>query len=95
MIYKLVEELLAYALQNNLIMPEDLTWARNTLFFVLKLEKPAKPVTYKGKVPSCATEILNKISAWAGKNNLLTANTKTYRDNFETYLMSLFTLRPS
>lgn len=95
MIYKLTEKLLAYALQKNLIMPEELTWARNTLLFALNLPKQEKPLVYKGKVPACAAEILNQISTWAGKNKLLKADTKTYRENFETYLMSLFTLRPS
>lgn len=95
MIYKLLEQLLAYALQKDLITPEEITWARNTLLFALKLEKQAEPAMYKGKNPQNPAEILNKISAWAGKNNLLPADTKTYRDNFETYLISLFTLRPS
>ena len=94
MIYKLVEEILAYCLQKNLICQEEITWARNILLFALKLEKQASPLVYKGKTPQNPAEILGKISAWAGKNKLLTADTKTYRDNFETYLMSLFTLRP-
>lgn len=95
MIYKFVEELLAYLLQKNLISKDEITWARNTLLFALKLEKQAKTIAYKGKTPKNPAEILGKISAWAGKNNLLPADTKTYRDNFETYLMALFTLRPS
>lgn len=95
MIYNLIEQLLAYCLQKNLINKEEITWARNTLFFALKLEKQAQPAVYKGKAPSSAVEILNKISVWAGKNDLLPADTKTYRDNLGTYLMALFTLRPS
>lgn len=95
MIYNLIEKLLAYNLQKTLITPEELIWARNTLLFVLKLDKQAKPAVYTGKVPQNPAEILQAISAWAGKNGLLTADTKTYRDNFESYLMSLFTERPS
>ena len=95
MIYKLVEKMLAYSVQNNLIMPQDLTWARNTLLFALKLEKQEKPPLFNGKIPAYPAEILQEISTWAGKNNLLTADTKTYRDNFESYIMSLLTLRPS
>jgi UDPglucose--hexose-1-phosphate uridylyltransferase len=94
MIYNLVEKLLAYALQKELITEDEITWARNTLLFALHLEKQEKPSLYKGKIPSCPAEILQAISTWAGKNNLLPADTRTYRDNFETYLMSLFTLRP-
>ena len=95
MIYNFVEELLAYLLQKNLINQDELIWARNTLLFALKLEKQANPPVYKGKTPQNPAEILGKISAWAGKNGLLPADTKTYRDNFETYLMSIFTLRTS
>lgn len=95
MIYKLVEKLLAYSMQKNLITTQDLTWARNTLLFALKLEKQATPPIFKGKIPAYPAEILQEISAWAGQNNLLPADTKTYRDNFESYIMSLLTLRPS
>ena len=95
MIYNLLEQLLAYSLQKKLITQEDLIWARNTLLFALKLEKQAKPIAYKGKIPAYPAEILQQISAWAGKNKLLPADTKTHRNNFEVYLMSLFTLSPS
>lgn len=95
MICKLVEELIVYALSKNLISEDEIIWVRNNLLFALKLEKQAKTIVYKGKTPQNPSEILGKISAWAGKNNLLTADTKTYRENFETYLMSIFTLPPA
>lgn len=95
MIYKLVEKLIAYGIKKNLITKEDTTWVRNAFLFALHLDKQAKVSPYTGKIPETPAEILNQISAWAAKNNLLTADTKTYRENFETYLISLLTFPTS
>ena len=91
---KNIQTLLAYAIKNKLIKPEDKLWAQNALFALLdtdasNAEKLPNP---KGK---SITQVLNNLSAYAAKKGLLKADVLSYRDNFEVALMGVFTARPS
>jgi UDPglucose--hexose-1-phosphate uridylyltransferase len=95
MIYTNIEELLAYGLKNKLIAGEDAIWARNTLLGLLGLPDNKNTPRYGGPVPKNPSDILSDISFYAAENNLLPADTATYREIFETAIMSVLTARPS
>ncbi|MDR0952661.1 MAG: UDP-glucose--hexose-1-phosphate uridylyltransferase [Elusimicrobiota bacterium] len=95
MIYTNIEEILAYALSNKLIEKADITWARNTLLAILNLQDNHHARAYSGPAQKSPREILADISFYAAQNNLLPADTATYRDIFETAIMAIFTDRPS
>jgi UDPglucose--hexose-1-phosphate uridylyltransferase len=95
MIYANVEELLAYGLKNKLIEKEDIIWARNTLLEVLNLPDNHCPPASQNPVPKDPSEILSDISFYAAENDLLPADTATYREIFETAVISVFMRRPS
>ena len=89
-----INSILAYAIKNKLIKQEDKFWAQNALYSLLdtdggNTEQLPNP---KGK---SLTEILNNFSAYAAKKGILKADTASYRDNFETAIMGIFTARPS
>ena len=92
-IYTLIDQLVSYALSNNLIEKEDGIWARNELLAVLGLSthKPGK----KTKTPKSAADILNPICDWAAAQGLISPDTVTQRDLFDTRLMNVFAARPS
>lgn len=92
-IYTLIDQLVSYALSNNLIEKEDGIWARNELLAVLGLStyKPGK----KTKTPKSAAGILNPICDWAAAQGLISPDTVTQRDLFDTRLMNVFAARPS
>ncbi len=95
MIYGNIEQLLAYGLKNKLITPMDQIWARNRMLEILGLPDNKNAQPYKGPLPDTPAEILADISFYAAENNLLPADTATYREIFETRIMAVLTLRPS
>ncbi|MDR1124245.1 MAG: UDP-glucose--hexose-1-phosphate uridylyltransferase [Elusimicrobiota bacterium] len=98
MIYAHIENLIDYALANKLIDGRDTVWARNALLGILHLPAAGKTRCSRraaAKTPQYPAEILADISFWAAENNLLPADTATYREIFETSLMAVFTRRPS
>ena len=95
MIYKHIEDLLAYGLANKLIEERDTIWARNALFEILKLSGETAKERRAGPVPSGPSEILAGLSSYAAKNGLLPADVAAYREIFETAVMAIFTRRPS
>lgn len=95
MIYSNIEELISYALKNKLIEKEDVIWARNGILALLNLSDNNSAAPYKGPLPDNPGEILADISFYAAENGLLEADTSTYREIFETSVMSVFTQRPS
>lgn len=92
-IYTLIDQLVSYALSNNLIEKEDDIWARNELLAVLGLSayQPGK----KTKTPKSAADILNLLCDWAAAQGLISPDTVTQRDLFDTRLMNVFAARPS
>lgn len=95
MIYTNIEELLAYAVTNKLIEKEDEIWARNRMLEILNLQDNNNTSRYGGPVPQNPSEILADISFYAAENGLLKADTATFREIFETRIMSVFTGKPS
>jgi len=95
MIYTNIEELLAYALANKLIEEEDTVWARNRMLEVLHLQDNNNAPRHNGPVPDNPSEILADISFYAAENGLLEADTATFREIFETRIMSIFADKPS
>ncbi len=93
-IYTLIDKLVAFALSQNLIEEQDKNWAVNELLPVLGLTN-YKPSGFKGKAPKTAAETLNPICDWAAKQGLISPNTVTQRDLFDTRLMNVFSARPS
>lgn len=90
----LIDQLITYALRQKLIAPEDKNWAVNELLSVLKLDE-YKPTGFNGKTPDYPCEILSKICDWAAKQGLISPDTVTMRDLFDTKLMGVFAARPS
>lgn len=89
-----IEALLAYAIKNKLLTQDEIFWAKNALYSLLDIDGSCqeKLPSPKGKT---LTGILNNLSAYAAQKGLLKADTASYRDNFETALMGIFTARPS
>lgn len=90
----LIDQLVTYALRQNLIAPQDRTWAVNELLAVLKLDE-YKPTGFNGKTPDYPCEILSKMCDWAAQKGLIAPNTVTMRDLFDTKIMGVFAARPS
>jgi len=95
MIYTHIEELLSYALTNKLIDKEDTIWARNALLEILRLPDNHNAPPYRGPAQKDPSGILADISFYAAENNMLPADTQTYREILETALMAVFTKRPA
>ena len=93
-IYTHIDQLIAYGLAQGLIEPQDKTWAINELLDVLHLSD-YKPSGAKAKKVKHAAELLNPICDWAAKQGLISPNTVTQRDLFDTRLMNVFAARPS
>lgn len=105
-IEELIEQLLDYALQNNLIFEEDIIFTRNSLLELFNVEKPmenteneaeysSNKVMAKSSSYSSPIEILNKMLDYAYENSLIEENNATHRDLFDTKIMGLITPKPS
>jgi len=93
-IYTHIDRLVQYALAEGLIEEQDQIWARNELLAVLHLTdyKPSKVKNKKVKYPA---ELLQPICDWAAAQGLISPDTITQRDLFDTKLMNIFAQRPS
>ena len=103
----LVEELLAYGLDHELIKPLDTIYVRNQLLELLKLESPDESL--EGLQPSSAAfsasrkdapdytpyPILKKILDYMADRGLIQDESITVRDLMDAKIMGLFTPRPS
>lgn len=92
-IHILIDSLVAYALSQGLIEEQDKIWATNEVLAVLQLTE--HPFSKKVKTPKTAVEILTPICDWAAKQGLISPDTVTQRDLFDTKLMNVFAARPS
>ena len=93
-IYTHIDQLVSYALGRGLIEEQDKTWAINELLAVLQLSD-YKPSHVKVKKVKHAAEVLSPICDWAAARGLITPDTTTQRDLFDTKLMNIFAARPS
>ena len=90
----LIDQLVTYALKQQLLDARDKDWAVNQLLTVLHLSDYT-PSGFKGKTPDYPCEILKKICDWAAKQGLISPDTVTMRDLFDTQLMGVFAGQPS
>lgn len=89
----LIDQLVTYAIRQHLITLQDKNWAVNELLGILKLEEYT-PSGFNGKTPDYPCEILSKICDWAAQKGLVSPDTVTMRDLFDTKLMGVFAARP-
>ncbi len=102
-----VEELLAYAIERDLIQRGDVVYCRNALLDLLQLEEPWNQgngilpcqeavESMAGKVKGGSPEpILRGLLQYAYDIGLFPENTTTYRDLWDARIMGIFTARPS
>lgn len=93
----LIEHLLAFALQNGIVNKLDTIFMRNRLMEVLCLNEPQPypPDLDSLSVPETATPILEAMLEYACKNGLLSDNTLTSKDLFDTAIMGVLMPKPS
>jgi UDPglucose--hexose-1-phosphate uridylyltransferase len=93
----LIEQLLAFGVINALLDKRDVIFARNQLLDLLQVSEPsAEPYTvYLSHVPETATPILSKLMDAAFDKGVLSNNTLTHRDLFDTKTMGLILVKPS
>ena len=90
----LIDQLVSYAVNEKLLPARDRAWAVNRLLEILYLSDYT-PSGFKGKTPEYPCEILKNICDWAAKQGLISPDTVTQRDLFDTKLMGVFAGRPS
>lgn len=91
MIYEYIDKLVDYGLKTELITPDDVIYARNSLLDTLKLSD-YNHEDYTGETP--LEEILKNLLDYACEQQLIGDNI-TERDLFDTRLMACLTPRPS
>ena len=89
-----IERLLQFALKNKIIEEMDIIPSRNALLDLLKVNEPnLEKAAYEDiKGPQ---EILNNITDYAFSHGLLSSNTTTARDLFDTRVMGVLMPRQS
>lgn len=104
MIQERILELTEYGLVTGLVEPEDKRYTVNRLLELFKLDELEDEVvaSYAGRTPMTqadAEEALESILAemldYAAEQQLIPENTITYRDLFDTKIMSMLVPRPS
>ncbi len=90
----LIDQLVAFAVNEKLLPARDRAWAVNQLLDILHLSEYT-PSGFKGKTPPCACEILKNICDFAAQHGLISPDTVTQRDLFDTKLMGVFAARPA
>ena len=87
-----VAQLISYALDKELIQPEERVWAINTLLQVLELDSCDLPeVTEREEL----SVILDALLEDAYARGVMTENSIVYRDLFDTKIMGALTPRPA
>ena len=89
-----IAKLIAYALEKQLIQPEEKNWAVNTLLEMLELDGcalPEIPVGEQIDLPAVLDALLDD----AYQRGVLKENSIVYRDLFDTRLMGALTPRPA
>lgn len=90
MINKLISELVAYGMKNELIATDDKVYVTNKLLELFNvMEYSEEDVT-----PRTIADILNDMTTYALANNILQDNIITMRDLFDTKVMGMITPMP-
>ena len=87
-----IEKLADYAIQKDLIAPEDRTWAINTILDVLKIDSYAD--SHQKRADIELAPVLDELLDDAYARGVLTENSVVYRDLLDTELMGRLTPRP-
>ncbi len=92
-----VERLLEYGLKEGLLGKYDLPLARNALLQLLRLDEPypGKLNFNEDRIPETPAKILDNLLEYAWQSGLLSENTVTRRDLFDTRLMGVLVPRPT
>lgn len=91
MIFETVQELINYAINNELISSEDEYVVRNSILDILKLNEWNTPVITNSE--RSVDEILNEITDYACENGII-EDTAVWRDLFDTRIMGVLTPMP-
>ncbi len=97
-VYENINRLTGYALTTGLIAKEDITYTKNRLLELFRLDgfESAKEASYVPKVKVSKLEsILKELLDYAGKNGIFTDDGIAYRDLFDTKIMGLLVPPPS
>lgn len=92
-----IMKLLSYGEKTGLVPKEDRIYTLNRLLEFFLLDEPGDDV-YQGSFDMEESElesVLSEMTDYAYENGLLKENTTTYRDLFDTRIMSLLLPRPS
>lgn len=94
---ELINRLVSYAVNEQLIHPEDRTYATNQVYALFKMDGPEteEALDYTKDDKENLEEILEALLDKAAEKGLLEDNTVTYRDLFDSALMNIFIDRPS
>ena len=93
MIYRLIKNLVQYALTNGLIEPEDTIYTTNILLELFQLEEYQE--TEPGEQMLSLEDTLQAMTAYAIDQGMLQDDSIVYRDLFDTKIMGLLTPAPS
>ncbi len=85
-----ISELVEYAIQKELILPQERIWAANLILGELKADSFEWKETKGAKLP----EILDALTGEAYERGVIEGDSVVYRDLFDTKLMGLLTPRP-
>ena len=97
MIFKAIDKLIKYGLQNGLLEKEDIDYTRNRLLQVLRLnsyDNENADRIFGSKNEECLSEILDEILAYAEKEKII-SDSITEKDLFDTEVMNCLLARPS
>ena len=94
-IHEAIAKLVAYGLDTGLIGREDAVYAQNRILDVLHLNAyEGHGLPAAGETTAALEPILKTVLDYAAANNLLEADSVTYRDLFDTKIMDCLTPRP-
>ncbi|MBE5761079.1 MAG: UDP-glucose--hexose-1-phosphate uridylyltransferase [Clostridiales bacterium] len=99
MIKNIIEELLGFALKNELIFTQDVPYCRNLIMDALDIDVPAEG--YSAFAPKesepqrTAFKYLEAICDYAAEKGIIKTNTQTFRELFSAKIMGLISLPPS
>ncbi|MDQ0256088.1 UDPglucose--hexose-1-phosphate uridylyltransferase [Evansella vedderi] len=92
----LIDRLIQYGIEKNIITSDDTTYSRNAILERLNIKEYTAPVeVVDAKGVSDPSELLKPILDWAYESGLLKNNTVTERDLLDTSIMGCLTARPS
>lgn len=93
-IYKEFERLVNYGLKKNLFEKEDITYVRNSLIELFKLDEYILEEVEDESLEN-PTSILDNLLNYAFEMGILESNTSVYMDLLDTKIMNLLMPRPS